>query len=324
LAAAATLSLLRQRGSKPQWVVGAVLGAVFTSVLVFLAGTGHTAVRLLSLSDWNRSEYSVVSGSEVGGGGAYDGSVTNALICGGSEGAEVCAAPGAGVETRESLTDAVLGSQRVRLAATVRSRSEAQAGPARIVSFSPGYGQRNATLAQTGQSLVLRLRTPVAGPNGTRLVFLLPGAVFEEGETAVEAAYSPGRVSIMAHSERFSADVVYRWGYLSGWWFVSRNIRRRFTPRSLFFAAVVGAAALSIPIGIVAGTLPGAFSWWHTPLAVLAPALVYFSMTWPLGGPTTLQELGLCAAFGAAGLALARAVEPEQRHATCPYRRAGR
>ena len=305
LVAITTVLLLRRTERSARWLVGAVLGIAFTSVLVFLAGTGHTAVRLLSLSDWDRSEYSVISGSEVGGGSAYDGSVRSALICGGPRGAEVCAAPGARVEERELLTDAVMASQRVRLNATVESGSSAQEGPARIVSFSPGYGGRNATFAQTGRSLVLRLRTLAAGPNGTRVVFVLPDAVFEDGETEVDAAYSPGVVSIAARSERVSADVVYRWGHLSGWWFVSRNIRRRFTPKALLFAAVVAAAALSIPVGTMAGTLPGALAW-RAPLALVAPPLILFSITWPLGGFTTLQESGFCAAFGILGLALAR------------------
>jgi len=45
--------------------------------------------------------------------------------------------------------------------------SAEQTGPARIISFSSDASTRNFTLGQHGDRLVLRLRTPFTGPNGT-------------------------------------------------------------------------------------------------------------------------------------------------------------
>ncbi|HUS59034.1 MAG TPA: LamG-like jellyroll fold domain-containing protein, partial [Planctomycetota bacterium] len=42
-----------------------------------------------------------------------------------------------------------------------------QTGPARIISFSSDISSRNFTLGQTGDKLVMRLRTPQTGANGT-------------------------------------------------------------------------------------------------------------------------------------------------------------
>jgi len=60
------------------------------------------------------------------------------------------------VATAELTIEAVLCADNVT-----------QAGPARIVSFSTDPGSRNFTLGQDKKNLVLRLRTPATGTNGT-------------------------------------------------------------------------------------------------------------------------------------------------------------
>jgi VanZ family protein len=47
------------------------------------------------------------------------------------------------------------------------SHATDQSGPARIVSYSADTGSRNFTVAQEGSALVVRLRTPETGENGT-------------------------------------------------------------------------------------------------------------------------------------------------------------
>lgn len=49
-----------------------------------------------------------------------------------------------------------------------------QIGPARIVSYSIDTMLRNFTVAQDASDLILRLRTPVTGPNGTRFSLIVP------------------------------------------------------------------------------------------------------------------------------------------------------
>jgi hypothetical protein len=303
LTAAAVVARLLRRPARAPWLVGGTVGGVFAMVIGLLVVTGHEGARLLRLSDWNPVEHMVVAGAEVGGGSPFRGTVDGAVICGGPEGEEVCVEPGAGRASRELLTDAVMASQRVRLAAVVTSEAASQSGPARIVSFSPGYGQRNATLAQMERTLVLRLRTPAAGPNGTDLVFELPEAVPQGIETRVAAEYGPGRVSLVASTDAGSRAAVYRWGTLSAWGIFHILPREHFSPGGLWIMAGVAAAALSLPVGAIAA----AVGWGFGARILLAlgggPGLLT-AMSWPLGGRTGVHELVLCAAFGLLGLAV--------------------
>jgi glycopeptide antibiotics resistance protein len=57
-----------------------------------------------------------------------------------------------------------------------------QTGPARILSLSKSSFHRNLTLGQDKSSLVLRLRTPVSGDNGTEPELILPN-VFNDRES---------------------------------------------------------------------------------------------------------------------------------------------
>jgi hypothetical protein len=65
------------------------------------------------------------------------------------------------------LLEACRAAGALTIEATLRPASLTQAGPARIVSFSSDPSSRNFTLGQHLDKLVLRLRTPQTGPNGT-------------------------------------------------------------------------------------------------------------------------------------------------------------
>ena len=329
VAAVIAVRVLRIR-SEPWPLIAAAGGGVFVAVIGFLATTGHEANRRLRLAGWDPIEYSVVSGSEVGGGNAYLGTVRNALICAGPSHEEVCLAPGAAVRARQSLTEAATGSQLLRVGADVTSESDTQAGPSRIITFSGDFLERNMTLGQAQRSLVLRLRTPHAGPNGTNLVFLLPEAVSAGTPTRIAAQYRPGGISVTAETETASTAANYRWGYLSGWGILNPQYRgaeggQRFgttvKPRVLVFMALIGAAALSLPIGILAGAFTAAHSLGRVGLAMAGPPVLLLGISWPLGGPTTVYELGLCTAFGIAGLLLGRSLGPGGLGATAALER---
>ena len=65
------------------------------------------------------------------------------------------------------LSQGLLKSSQLTLCATVASDLKEQYGTARIVTLSGGTNRRNFTLAQDGDTLVFRLRTPLTGENGT-------------------------------------------------------------------------------------------------------------------------------------------------------------
>lgn len=68
----------------------------------------------------------------------------------------------------------IKASNAFTLRLTCASNSNAQSGPARIVSYSINPLQQNFILGQEGSDLVFRLRTPITGPVGARLAIALP------------------------------------------------------------------------------------------------------------------------------------------------------
>lgn len=68
-----------------------------------------------------------------------------------------------------------------------------QEGPARIITFSTDTGRRNFTLGQQGEELVLRLRTPRTGPNGTNPETILC-RVEAKRTYHLLVSYRPGRL----------------------------------------------------------------------------------------------------------------------------------
>lgn len=71
-------------------------------------------------------------------------------------------------QTDARLLETLKGSKQLTIEAVITTDSADQSGPARIVSFSRDAGSRNFTLGQQNGKLVLRLRTPRTGSNGTR------------------------------------------------------------------------------------------------------------------------------------------------------------
>ena len=77
-----------------------------------------------------------------------------------------------GAFTAEAANDALLAackaSNELSIEIIVRTDSLRQSGPARIITFSRDPSNRNFTLGQDGDRLILRLRTPPTGPNGVK------------------------------------------------------------------------------------------------------------------------------------------------------------
>ena len=87
---------------------------------------------------------------------------------------------GRGVEIREGrpLRSSMSGKKIVRalretsqmtVEVWIRTGNLTQSGPARIVSLSVDTNRRNFTLGQNGQDVHFRVRTPLTGPNGSRI-----------------------------------------------------------------------------------------------------------------------------------------------------------
>lgn len=87
-------------------------------------------------------------------------------------------------------------TNQLSVEATISPSKENQTGPARIVTFSTDVNQRDFTLGQEGDKLIVRIRTPQTGRNGVGntetgipVAGLVPGA-----PNHIIVSYQPGRL----------------------------------------------------------------------------------------------------------------------------------
>ncbi len=96
-------------------------------------------------------------------------------------------------QTDARLLGQLKGGTQLTIEAVITTDSVNQSGPARIVSFSRDASSRNFTLGQQDGNLVLRLRTPQTGSNGTKpsaeLFAIVPGRA-----THVVVTYDDGKL----------------------------------------------------------------------------------------------------------------------------------
>ena len=103
----------------------------------------------------------------------------------------------------------------VTIEAVVSPDTLEQDGPARIVTFSADTGSRNFTLGQEGGTLVLRVRTPRTGGNGTNPELTLCD-VRAGVPQHVLVTYRPGRLrAYLDGKQAFASDE--NWGDFSNW-----------------------------------------------------------------------------------------------------------
>ena len=299
-AAAAWAALfLARRGLDRRILVLGAATSVFLGVVIFLAATGFAASRGLVMDDWNR-DHEVLAGDEWGGGREYLGAVDSPRICAGTPPDEWCVEPGADVDARHEVRQAAARTQVVRASAIVTSEGE-QSGPARIVTFSRGQDTRNITLGQSGRDLVLRVRTPLGGPNGAKTEFVLPEAVPEGVATEVSAAFESRRAVISVRSSEGELRGDFQWGFFSGWWLMSRFANQSVQPGGLLLAGLLGAAAFALPLGLAAAHLGWVSPALRPLLGLAAAPVLVLLMGAPLNVPTPPRELFAAGGFGLLG-----------------------
>jgi hypothetical protein len=239
------------RGVAPRLLI---LGSTAAMAIVVATLAFGSAVRLpgeLTLRDWDPA-FEIESGDEVGGGRPYIGTVTDASICSGAGSATTCARPGADEETRRQLTEHAIQSQRVTIHAEVVSEGR-QTGPARIATFSGGTRERNVTLGQEGDDLILRIRSRLHGPNGSIYAYRLADAVPHGEPVRVMARFQLGSVELLAKTPHSVRSSRYRFSLPT----VGLTLLKApaLTPTLLDRAAVFGALVLFLPLGFAARIL---------------------------------------------------------------------
>jgi len=74
----------------------------------------------------------------------------------------------------ENIIQKLSATDQFTILARIATADTGQTGPARIISLSSDPYHRNFTIAQDGNNLIFRLRTPVTGENGTEPELVIP------------------------------------------------------------------------------------------------------------------------------------------------------
>jgi VanZ family protein len=241
--------------------LGAPAIVIATGVCVFAVVTSFTVLggllfeREVRIAQWD-PEFPIVIGLEADGDKRFHGTVTEARICAGEERERVCAMAGAPAEARERLVEVAQRSQIVDVYARFVSSTVDQWGPTRIVTFSASSFNRNLTLAQEGSALVLRIRTPLMGPNGRNYEIWIPRAIRPGEPMEVQAHFKQGAVATTIRSRWGTRTEHHTFDALSSGLMI-RGVGA-VTPLQINGARLLSFVILLMPFGL-AGL--GAFHW---------------------------------------------------------------
>ncbi|MDH3223426.1 MAG: VanZ family protein [Gemmatimonadota bacterium] len=279
---------------RSRWLAAAS-GSMLAPVLLLHAYTLTKLPSAFDPSDW--SDVAVVAiGEEVGGLRPLIGAVSDASIC--TEGAfgQACLGATASRDEAAAFNRLVDDNRHVRLEARVVSESDEQRGPARILSYAVGPGQRNATIGVDRRALLFRMRTSFTGPNGVYPEFVLLDAMPRSTSVHVVAEYDDGEVALSSDGGNGPKGWRLRPSVLGGAWVWTR-IRQLRGPTGWLLVAFT-AGALFMPFGLVAGAWPGmsrAGRWWAW--AAVAAAVPVASLATGLS-PRPTEVLASLLAYG--------------------------
>ena len=191
------------------------VGAVYACLVGLAIYSALAFKREMRLDSWSPA-YGLAAGNEFEVDRRYVGSVSDAFFCAGTGGNRVCAEPGADRAMRARLVAAAEQDQEFELGARVLSRSDTQSGPTRIVTFSRGAYLRNVTLGQDSTALVIRIRTPLMGLNGSDYELHIPDAIEKGVVTDVRARFHRGSVRTVIKTAQGTRTVRHVFGAFSG------------------------------------------------------------------------------------------------------------
>jgi glycopeptide antibiotics resistance protein len=149
------------------------------------------------------------------------------------------------------LVRAVRRSGRLRLSLSAQTGIRNQHGPARIVSLSSDPANRNITVAQEGEDLIVRIRRRWAGTNGDRPFYKIYSVFSEDRpvEILVDAGSDSTIVTAAGQSLTDRHDVATQWWYLLVHAYEWREGTQALPLAFAFWLVVLG------PVGLLAGAL---------------------------------------------------------------------
>lgn len=94
----------------------------------------------------------------------------------------------------QKLSQRISQTSEFTLSAILATDNIQQTGYARIISISENSLRRNLTISQQGDSLELRLRTPLTGENGSDIQLMIPNVFKNKEFHQIIITYSRGRI----------------------------------------------------------------------------------------------------------------------------------
>lgn len=164
-----------------------------------------------------------------------------------------------GLKTTEPVTvlaEKLRKSNQFTLSLTLASANFTQTGPARILSISNSPLQRNLTLAQQNKDLIIRLRMPLTGMNGSRPEFLIPNVFTDPKFHQIILTFNQHYLQVYLDPRRYTVSIqltpeITLFAFLSGVLGRSLNL---ITFNSLFYT-VLYYLLIFMPLGTILGLI---------------------------------------------------------------------
>jgi hypothetical protein len=124
------------------------------------------------------------------------------------------------------------------IAMRMRALDPAASGPARIVSLSGSFSERNLTLGQERDTLRARVRNTIAGPNGVWPELIAPGTIEPLRTQTIVVVCGPRETRLVTAGSP-AHRIVYRRAHRIAHDLFSRRLTRRFAAGALFAVGAI-------------------------------------------------------------------------------------
>ncbi|VEP12676.1 putative integral membrane protein [Hyella patelloides LEGE 07179] len=149
------------------------------------------------------------------------------------------------------ISSKIRRTSQFTLCTIVATAKPEQTGPARIISLSSDPYHRNFTLAQEDKDLVFRLRTPLAGENGTNVEFLIPDVFQDTNYHRLAIAYDDSVVKIYIDE----LNRIYSWQLMPEAAFLAKSFLTRFSYEGMLSYKILYYLLVFAPLGSLLGLL---------------------------------------------------------------------
>lgn len=175
-----------------------------------------------------------------------------------------------------ALTHTIRDASQFTIAVTVQTQDTAQFGPARILSLSEDTLRRNFMLAQKGCDIVVRLRTPLTGENGTKPQLTVPAVFDDRQEHRIVVTYDGETLVVHVDGRRQPTTLSLSPVMAAMGLFSTPNAHNSNGYRAVYFGLVF------FPVGFLLGIVFGNRGGYSRPRGLLIVASLLLPLAWEI------------------------------------------